>query len=98
MVAMKLVLGHVDPWTVACLRILPAALAMVLLLPVAGIPLTVARADWPWLALFSLVDPLPGIGVLPRSNLFEIVGLQVDPGDGEFREAPLSVLQSSSNT
>ena len=56
MVAMKLVLGHVDPWTVAWLRILPAALAMVLVLPVVGVSLAVAREDWGWLALFSLVD------------------------------------------
>ncbi|MYK91340.1 MAG: DMT family transporter, partial [Synechococcus sp. SB0669_bin_8] len=56
MVAMKLVLGHVDPWTVACLRILPAALAMLLVLPMAGISLVVARGDWGWLVLFSLVD------------------------------------------
>ena len=64
MVAMKLVLGHADPWTVACLRILPAALAMVLLLPIAGIPLAVARGDWGWLALFSLVDVSCAQGLL----------------------------------
>ncbi|MXY18949.1 MAG: DMT family transporter, partial [Synechococcus sp. SB0664_bin_36] len=64
MVAMKLVLGHADPWTVACLRILPAAVAMVLLLPIAGIPLAVARGDWGWLALFSLVDVSCAQGLL----------------------------------
>ena len=64
MVAMKLVLGHVDPWTVACLRILPAALAMLLLLPMGGISLVVAREDWGWLALFSLVDVTCAQGLL----------------------------------
>lgn len=64
MVAMKLVLGHVDPWTVACLRILPAALAMVLLLPMGGVSLVVAREDWGWLALFSLVDVSCAQGLL----------------------------------
>ena len=64
MVAMKLVLSHVDPWTVACLRILPAALAMLLLLPMGGISLVVAREDWGWLALFSLVDVTCAQGLL----------------------------------
>ena len=64
MVAMKLVLGHVDPWTVACLRILPAALAMLLVLPLAGVSLVVARGDWPWLVLFSLVDVSCAQGLL----------------------------------
>ena len=64
MVAMKLVLGHGDPWTVACLRILPAAIGMLLLLPMAGVSLVVAREDWGWLALFSLVDVSCGQGFL----------------------------------
>ena len=64
MVAMKLVLGHGDPWTVACLRILPAALAMLLVLPVGGVSLVVARGDWGWLALFSLVDVTCAQGLL----------------------------------
>ena len=64
MVAMKLVLGHVDSWTVACLRILPAGLAMLLLLPMGGISLVVAREDWGWLALFSLVDVTCAQGLL----------------------------------
>jgi len=64
MVAMKLVLGHVDPWTVACLRILPAALGMMMVLPIAGISLVVAREDWGWLALFSLVDVSCAQGLL----------------------------------
>ena len=64
MVAMKMVLGHVDPWTVACLRILPAALGMLLVLPLAGVSLVVARGDWPWLLLFSLVDVSCAQGLL----------------------------------
>ena len=64
MVAMKLVLDHVDPWTVACLRILPAALGMLLLLPMGGISLVVPRADWGWLVLFSLVDVSCAQGLL----------------------------------
>ncbi|KKZ14967.1 MAG: membrane protein [Candidatus Synechococcus spongiarum 142] len=64
MVAMKLVLVHGDPWTVACLRILPAAIGMLLLLPMAGVSLVVAREDWGWLALFSLVDVSCGQGLL----------------------------------
>ncbi len=64
MVAMKVVLNHVDPWTVVCLRIMPAALAMVLLLPMMGIPMAVAREDWGWLALFSLVDVSCAQGLL----------------------------------
>ena len=56
MVAMKMVLPHADPWTVACLRTLPAALAMLMVLPICGVSLMVPRQDWTWLALFALVD------------------------------------------
>lgn len=64
MVAMKMVLPHADPWTVACLRILPAALAMLIAMPACGVSLVIPRQDWGWLALFAVVDVSVAQGLL----------------------------------
>ncbi|MFN6340502.1 MAG: DMT family transporter [Cyanobacteriota bacterium] len=56
MAAMAPLLGGTDPLTLACLRLLPAGLALLLVAAWLKRPLGVAARDWPWLLLFALVD------------------------------------------
>ncbi|MFM7676850.1 MAG: DMT family transporter [Synechococcus sp.] len=56
MAAMKPLLVGATPLTLACLRLLPAALAVLLAARLQGRSLVVDPADRPWLLLFALVD------------------------------------------
>jgi drug/metabolite transporter (DMT)-like permease len=53
---MKPLLDDGSPLLVACLRLVPAGLLLLLVARLAGRPQAVAAADWPWLLLFALVD------------------------------------------
>jgi len=66
MAAMKPLLAGASFWWVASLRLLPAAL--VLLLVAAGLrrSLQIDRRDWPWLGLFALIDATLFQGLLVR--------------------------------
>jgi drug/metabolite transporter (DMT)-like permease len=66
MAAMKPLLPGGGPWLVASLRLLPAALALLLAVPLLGRSLRIARADWGWLLLFALVDGTLFQGLLAR--------------------------------
>jgi drug/metabolite transporter (DMT)-like permease len=56
MAAMKPLLVGGTPLQVACLRLLPAGLLVLLAARALGRPLRIAPADWPWLLAFALVD------------------------------------------
>jgi len=56
MAAMKPLLDGGSPLLVACLRLLPAGLVLLLVARLLGRPQAVAAADWPWLVLFALID------------------------------------------
>ncbi len=66
MAAMKPLLGGASPWLVASLRLLPAALLVLLAAALLGRPLRVDRRDWLWLALFALIDGTLFQGLLMR--------------------------------
>ena len=56
MAAMKPLLQEISPLTLAWLRILPAAVVLLLAARLLQRPWQVDRRDWPWLLLFALVD------------------------------------------
>ena len=56
MAAMKPLLQEISPLTLAWLRILPAAVVLLLAAPLLQRPWQVDRRDWLWLLLFALVD------------------------------------------
>ena len=56
MAAMKPLLQDLSPLTLAWLRILPAAVVLLLAARLLQRPWGVDRRDWPWLLLFALVD------------------------------------------
>ena len=56
MAAMKPLLQEISPLTLAWLRILPAAVILLLAARLLQRPWQVDRRDWPWLLLFALVD------------------------------------------
>jgi len=56
MAAMRPLLDGGSPWLVACLRLLPAGLVLLLVGRLLGRSQAVDRADWPWLLVFALVD------------------------------------------
>jgi drug/metabolite transporter (DMT)-like permease len=56
MAAMRPLLEGGSPLLVACLRLLPAALVLLLVARLLRRPARIDPADWPWLLLFSLVD------------------------------------------
>jgi drug/metabolite transporter (DMT)-like permease len=66
MAAMKPLLAGGTPLQVACLRLLPAGLVLVLVAQVLGRPLGIDRRDWPWLLAFALVDGSLFQGLLAR--------------------------------
>ncbi len=66
MAAMKPLLDEGSPLLVACLRLLPAGLVLLLVARLAGRPQAVAAADWPWLLLFALVDGTVFQGLLAQ--------------------------------
>ena len=66
MAAMKPLLDGGDLLLVACLRLLPAGLVLLLVTRLLGRPLAVARADWGALLLFALVDGTLFQGLLVR--------------------------------
>jgi len=66
MAAMKPLLDGESPLLVACLRLLPAGLVLLLVSRLLGRPQAVAAADWPWLVLFALIDGTLFQGLLAR--------------------------------
>ncbi len=66
MAAMKPLLASSDPLLVACLRLLPAGLVLLLATRLLNRPLGIARADWGPLLLFALVDGTLFQGLLVR--------------------------------
>jgi len=66
MAAMKPLLASSSIWTVACLRLLPAAVVLLLAAALLGRDLKVDRRDWLWLGLFALVDGSLFQGLLVR--------------------------------
>jgi drug/metabolite transporter (DMT)-like permease len=56
MAAMKPLLCGATPLQVACLRLLPAGMLVLLAAWMLGRPLRIAAADWPWLIAFALID------------------------------------------
>jgi drug/metabolite transporter (DMT)-like permease len=66
MAAMKPLLACGTPLQVACLRLLPAGLLLVLVAQGLGRPLRIDRRDWPWLLAFALVDGSLFQGLLAR--------------------------------
>ena len=66
MAAMKPLLASSSIWTVACLRLLPAAVVLLLAAAALGRDLKVDRRDWLWLGLFALVDGSLFQGLLVR--------------------------------
>jgi drug/metabolite transporter (DMT)-like permease len=66
MAAMKPLLAGGTPLQVACLRLLPAGLLLVLVAQGLGRPLRIDRRDWPWLLAFALVDGSLFQGLLAR--------------------------------
>jgi drug/metabolite transporter (DMT)-like permease len=66
MAAMKPLLSGASPFQVACLRLLPAGLLVLLAARLLGRPWRVAPADWPWLLAFALVDGALFQGLLAR--------------------------------
>ncbi|MFM8524843.1 MAG: DMT family transporter [Cyanobacteriota bacterium] len=56
MAAMKPLLADAPPFSLAALRVLPAGAVLLLVLPLLGRNWRVARSDWSWLLLFSLID------------------------------------------
>ncbi|MEB3277169.1 MAG: DMT family transporter [Cyanobacteriota bacterium] len=66
MAAMKPLLAGASFWQVACLRLLPAALLLLLVAAVLRRSLGVDRRDWLWLGLFALIDGALFQGLLVR--------------------------------
>ncbi|MFM9110587.1 MAG: DMT family transporter [Prochlorococcaceae cyanobacterium] len=66
MAAMRPLLDGAGPLSLACLRLLPAGLVLLLAARLLGRPLAVAPADRPWLLLFALVDGALFQGLLAR--------------------------------
>lgn len=56
MAAMRPLLDGGTPLQVACLRLLPAGVLVLLAAVLLGRSLRIAAADWPWLLAFALVD------------------------------------------
>jgi drug/metabolite transporter (DMT)-like permease len=66
MAAMKPLLAASSVWTVAALRLLPAAVVLLLAAAAQGRRLAVDRRDWLWLGLFALIDGTLFQGLLMR--------------------------------
>ena len=66
MAAMRPLLEGGTPLQVACLRLLPAGLVLLVAALGLGRPLGVDRRDWPWLLAFALVDGSLFQGLLAR--------------------------------
>ena len=66
MAAMKPLLASTSPLFVACLRLLPAGVVLLLAARLLKRPMAVARADWGPLLLFALVDGTLFQGLLAR--------------------------------
>ncbi|MCP9801442.1 DMT family transporter [Synechococcus sp. RedBA-s] len=66
MAAMKPLLETAGPLTIAWMRLLPAALVLLLVARLQGRSLVVAAADRPWLLAFALVDGTLFQGLLAR--------------------------------
>ncbi len=56
MAAMAPLVVSGGPVLVACLRLLPAGLALLIALPFLGRSWTISTADWGWFLLFTVVD------------------------------------------
>ncbi|MEB3172848.1 MAG: DMT family transporter [Cyanobacteriota bacterium] len=66
MAAMKPLIATSSIWTVASLRLLPAAVVLLLAAATQGRKLQVDRRDWLWLGLFALIDGTLFQGLLVR--------------------------------
>lgn len=66
MAAMRPLLDGGTPLQVACLRVLPAGVVLLLAALLLGRQLAVDRRDWPWLLAFTLVDASLFQGLLAR--------------------------------
>ncbi len=66
MAAMKPLLEQGTPLQVACLRLLPAGVLLVLAAGLLRRSLRIDRRDWPWLLAFALVDATLFQGLLAR--------------------------------
>ncbi|MFO7629278.1 MAG: DMT family transporter [Prochlorococcaceae cyanobacterium] len=75
MAAMAPLLAAAPPLSLAALRLLPAGVALLLAAPLLGRPWQVARADWAWLALFTVVDASLFQGLLARGLVGTGAGL-----------------------
>ena len=75
MAAMKPLLDAGTPLQVACLRLLPAGVLVLLAAVVLGRPLRVDRRDWLWLLVFALVDGSLFQGLLARGLIQTGAGL-----------------------
>ena len=60
--------AEISPLTLAWLRILPAAVVLLLAARLLQRPWQVDRRDWPWLLLFALVDGALFHGFWPRGS------------------------------